>query len=149
MFFSRFDVTFKEVPGEISLTYSICGCPLKCKGCHSPELRTTRSGEKLKRKEYINTLIDYRGYATCVLFMGGEWEFEELIFLLKIAKTLGYKTCLYTGLNNVSKAIEENLDYLKTGPWIKKRGGLDSENTNQIFKEVATGKKMNSLFHKK
>ena len=32
-------VTFQEVPGEVSLTLSISGCPLRCMYCHSPHLR--------------------------------------------------------------------------------------------------------------
>ena len=28
-------ITFQEVPNEISLSFLIAGCPLRCKGCHS------------------------------------------------------------------------------------------------------------------
>lgn len=30
-------ITFQEVPNEISLSFLITGCPLKCKGCHSAD----------------------------------------------------------------------------------------------------------------
>lgn len=149
MFISSFDIVFKEVPGEISLCYSVCGCPLKCKGCHSPHLFKEENGTKLKQEEYIKKLIDYRGYATCVLFMGGEWEPKLLVSFLEIAKALGYKTCLYTGLNKVDDVIIKQLDFIKTGDWKQELGGLESENTNQIFKEVATGRILNSFFQKK
>ena len=28
------DIVWQEVPGEVSLAYSIAGCPLRCPGCH-------------------------------------------------------------------------------------------------------------------
>ena len=31
-------VTFAEVPDEISLCINITNCPNRCPGCHSPEL---------------------------------------------------------------------------------------------------------------
>ena len=31
-------VTFAEIPDEITLCINITGCPLQCKGCHSPFL---------------------------------------------------------------------------------------------------------------
>ena len=30
-------ITFQEVPNEISLSFLIAGCPLRCKGCHSAD----------------------------------------------------------------------------------------------------------------
>ena len=32
-------VTFSEVPDEISLCINISNCPHRCKGCHSPYLQ--------------------------------------------------------------------------------------------------------------
>ncbi len=142
----EFNVVLQEVPGEISLCFSISGCPLQCPGCHSPFLWKNRNGERFTFNAYKDTLNLYYGFATCVLFMGGEWHPDELIERLKWAKSLGYKTCLYTGENQVDPAILRHLTYIKTGPWIQQLGGLNNPFTNQIFKEVKTDTVLNHLF---
>ena len=176
-------ITFQEVPNEISLSFLIAGCPLKCKGCHSADSwRVTSEANEVNKasetirskthpinsntknqltKEYLETRIkQYQDMISCVLFLGGEWEIEQLIELLQTVKNTNpsLKTCLYTGLeldeivefikqeiNEVNKnddigwkyIFENNLlDYLKTGRWIRELGGLDKKNTNQRFYKV-------------
>ena len=68
------DIVLQEVPGQISICFSISGCPLHCKGCHSPFLWKEGNGELLTDERYRDILNQYRGYANCVLFMGGEWQ---------------------------------------------------------------------------
>jgi len=82
-----------------------------------------------------------------VVFMGGEWT-NDLKEMLKYAKASNIKTCLYTGQDNVSPDLKSNLDYLKTGKWIKELGGLNSKTTNQIFQNVKTGEILNYKFIK-
>lgn len=144
-----FDIVLQEVPGEISLCFSISGCPLRCKGCHSPFLWKEGTGKLLSETNYIQVLKKYKNYATCVLFMGGEWHEKKLELFLQLAKKENYKTCLYTGKNNVSSALKSELTWLKTGKWIEKLGGLESATTNQKFIELETNKKLNHLFIKK
>jgi anaerobic ribonucleoside-triphosphate reductase activating protein len=91
-------------------------------------------------------LEQYATYISCVLFFGGEWSSGELISKLKISRNYQMKTCLYTGLEKIPQRIIQHLDYLKTGPWIKERGGLDSETSNQRFVDLATGNVLNKLF---
>lgn len=178
-------ITFQEVPNEISLSFLIAGCPLKCKGCHSADSwRATSKAREAKTvikkdfittnkskthpinsntrnqltKEYLETRIQqYQDMISCVLFLGGEWQIEQLIELLQTVKNTNpsLKTCLYTGLEldeivdlikqEVNKRADigwayifENnlLDYLKTGRWIRELGGLDNKNTNQRFYKV-------------
>ncbi len=143
-----FKVVFQEVPGEISLCFSICGCKLKCKGCHSPFLWKENNGVLLTLENFKTTLNNYKSLATCVLFMGGEWHEKELITFLKEAKNNQYKTCLYTGENNISTSIKNELNWLKTGKWIANLGGLESPTTNQKFIDVKTNKTLNYLFQK-
>mgnify|MGYP003109890898 FL=1 len=146
MFYHDFQVVFQEVPGEISLCFSISGCPLRCEGCHSPFLWKEGNGNELT-PEYFQTLLDqYSGFATCVVFMGGEWHREELVAHLKYARQQGYRTCLYTGEDNVPFNILEHLTWIKTGRWDKDLGGLDSHTTNQMFMEVMTNRMLNHLF---
>ena len=85
---------------------------------------------------------------SCVLFMGGEWEEEDLIKKLKIAEDNGLNTCLYTGMEDVSDEIKNHLTWLKTGAWIAELGGLDNPKTNQKFIEVKTNKLLNHYFVK-
>ncbi|RIV71618.1 anaerobic ribonucleoside-triphosphate reductase activating protein [Flagellimonas aequoris] len=146
MFYHHFQVVLQEVPGEVSLCFSISGCPLRCKGCHSPFLWKEGSGSELTSKDYQKYLDQYAGLASCVLFMGGEWHPGALVRYLKQAQELGYRTCLYTGADRVSPDILEHLTYIKTGNWDKALGGLDSPTTNQVFREVRTNKLLNHLF---
>ena len=142
----NYDIVFQEVPDEITLCITVCGCKLKCKGCHSPHT-WENSGHDFSINDYKKLLEKYENYISCVCFMGGEWE-EQLAVLLKIAKESGLKTCLYTGANSIGKNIYDNLDYLKLGPWIEELGGLNSINTNQIFLEVNTNEVLNYKFIK-
>ncbi|MFS4456026.1 anaerobic ribonucleoside-triphosphate reductase activating protein [Maribacter sp. 2304DJ31-5] len=144
----NFQIVLQEVPGEISLCFSISGCSLHCEGCHSPFLWKKGSGTKLDHNIYAGLLHKYHGFASCVLFMGGEWHEQELIQKLKYARRKGYKTCLYTGEEEVVPKIGEQLTWLKTGRWIKPLGGLDQKRTNQRFIEVKTKKQLNHLFIK-
>ena len=140
------DVVFQEVPGEVSLAYTMTGCPVGCKGCHSVDSWPVGSGIVLTQEHLTGQLHRYQGLVTCVLFMGGEWRPEALIKSLKIAQTLGLKTCLYTGRESISLAIRKHLSYLKTGPWIAERGGLDSPETNQRFYDLTQEKLLNIEF---
>ena len=90
-------------------------------------------------------LKKYQDYATCVLFMGGEWHENKLVNMLKIAKSMQYKTCLYTGEETVSKIILNNLDWIKTGKWRAHLGGLNSEITNQKFIQIKSNTIQNNI----
>ena len=149
MNYSNIQIVLQEVPGEISICFSICGCTISCKGCHSPILWKESNGEHLTDAIFKGTLIKYKGLASCVLFMGGEWHKNTLINYLKYAKNEGYKTCLYTGEEKVGIDLLKHLNFIKTGKWIEELGGLDSPKTNQKFKEVASNKILNHLFQKK
>lgn len=149
MNYTELCIALQEVPGEISICFSITGCSLKCNGCHSSFLWKKENGKKLTLKTFTKILDTYKNLASCVLFMGGDWYEKELINFLKIAKSNNYKTCLYTGEEKVSTAILNELTWIKTGPWIEELGGLDVEITNQKFIEVKTNKILNHLFQKK
>ena len=141
-------IVFQEVPGEISLCFSITGCKMACSGCHSTELWNEKNGQLLSNNTFIHSLEKYRDLISCVVFFGGEWQPEHLIDKLKIAQSQGLKTCLYSGMNFIDIKISQHLTYLKTGKWDPKRGGLDSSDTNQAFFDVSSGRKLNHLFSK-
>ncbi len=148
MYLNNFQVVLQEVPGEISLCFSISGCTLRCKGCHSSFLWKEGTGSLLTVERFEALLDKYGALATCVLFMGGEWHPKELVDFLGTAKKKGYKTCLYTGQEKVQKAVLQQLTWIKTGKWEAALGGLGSKSTNQKFIEVKTNKVYNHLFIK-
>lgn len=148
MKYQNFQVVFQEVPGEISLCFSISGCPLRCTGCHSPFLWKAERGKELTLTDFQEILIQYKEVASCVVFMGGEWHKRTLISLLSAAKKEGYTTCLYTGEEQVDQEILQQLTWIKTGSWNENLGGLDSPHTNQRFFNASTKENLNHLFLK-
>jgi len=148
MYYYNIEIVLQEVPGEISICFSICGCNVCCNGCHSPELWPEENGQLLTQKIFKDTLKKYQGLSSCVLFMGGEWHKSTLKEYLKYARQEGYKTCLYTGLNQVDHDLLQHLTWLKTGRWTTELGGLDKTTSNQIFREVKSNKVLNHLFQK-
>ena len=139
-------VVLQEVPGEISLQLTITGCKLGCDGCHSPEIHDHKQGSPLTSSIFSKLIEDYVGYVTCILFFGGEWQAKKLTSLLIIAKEHGFKTCLYTGKNNLPNHLLAQLDFVKYGKWQAELGGLDSRTTNQRFVELKTGNLLNHRF---
>jgi anaerobic ribonucleoside-triphosphate reductase activating protein len=139
-------VLFQEVPDHISLAFSVAGCPIKCEGCHSSETWDTSWGNELLDSHFLKLLKRYQGFINCVVFFGGEWHPDALIQKLKIAQQRGLKTCLYTGFDNIPQRIKAHLDFLKTGAYIEKLGGLDSPMTNQVFTDLKTGDALNHRF---
>ena len=148
MRYSDIQVVLQEVPGEVSICFTITGCTLNCIGCHSPYLWKKGSGEILTEDIFVEVLNKYQGFASCVLFMGGEWHEKALASFLDIAQKMGYSTCLYTGLEDVSLMLKDRLTWLKVGQWKQDCGGLTNRNTNQKFIEVKSNKNLNHLFIK-
>lgn len=97
--------------------------------------------------ELFDSLLKrYSQKITCVLFLGGEWEEDNLVKFLVHAHQAGLKTALYTGLEDVSDHLKRHLDYIKIGPWKYQLGGLSSPHTNQRFIDLTTNEILNHLF---
>jgi len=133
MRYHKSTITFNEIPGEISLVFSITGCGGPCRGCHSPFLHNPNNGHYLSFDYFCELLDKYQGQITVVLFLGGEWYLEELNKMLKEAKKRGIMTGLYSckEFKDIPRKLKYNLTYLKVGPYIQGRGGLESVITNQ------------------
>ena len=147
--FTREEIVWQEVPNEVSLAFLLSGCPLRCVGCHSADSWKAGLGEALSVDYLRERLRRYAGLLTCVLFLGGEWQPENLLALLRVARDeFGLKTCLYTGLEReeVPPMLLPELSFLKTGRWLPERGGLDNPNTNQRFTDLQTGEDLTALF---
>ena len=113
MKYLNYQVVFKEVPDEITLSINITNCPYRCPGCHSPYLQED-VGEELTF-ETLSHLIEKHKGITCVCFMGGNQNTQELLEYLKAIKKKNLKTCLYSGCESL-KDIEILLPYLD---WVK------------------------------
>jgi len=150
MNYSYIGVMLDETPNEIALTFKITGCQLACPGCQAAEFWGEGTGEVLTQDIFFQNLKKYKGSASAVLFMGGEWHEGELIGKLRIAKLMGYKTILYTGLEkkNLSSELLDVLDYLKYGPYNEEAGPITSKTTNQVYENLHTGESMNHYFIK-
>lgn len=145
-------IVFREVPNEITLAFDISNCPHHCKGCHSPEL--WEDVGKPLTPEFIRGIVltIQEVPVTCIAFMGGDADYEEVFKLNKEVKKMYHdiKTCWYTGfeyyeLNSrmISHRINE-FDYIKIGPYKEECGALDNPNTNQVmFKKTSTGSMVN------
>lgn len=140
------DIVFQEVPNETTLAINISNCPNHCMGCHSKHLWED-IGKPLK-DDIDDLLKSYKGEFTCIAFMGGDNDIQELFDIIKYVKNnTDYKICWYTGKTYDEVIKLDNiflLDFLKTGRYIEKYGGLKSKTTNQKFYV----KDNNSFFNK-
>ncbi len=137
---ASFDIVFQEIPGEVTLALNLSNCPCHCPGCHSPHLWED-TGEMLN-EELLNGLLDrYGAMVTCVCFMGGDQDPEEVARWAEYVRNLsagrdgssgaaGLKTAWYSGRMKMP-AAEGPFDYVKIGPYREDLGGLKSEKTNQ------------------
>ena len=141
--FINYNIVFQEVPNEVTLAVNISGCPNNCKGCHSPYLREN-IGEVLD-KDVLSCLLErYKDAITCVCFMGGDSDPEEVDRLsVFIAESTGnkVKTAWYSGKPNLfDNRFIAHFNYIKLGPFIESLGGLNSPSTNQRFYKIENGK---------
>lgn len=129
-----YSIVFQEVPDEVTLAINISGCPHHCEGCHSKYLWEYAGNYILD--DITNLLKQYDGLITCVCFMGGDQNLNELTLLMKIVQSFKLKTALYTGAcdpTTLGYAMAIPVDYLKYGPYIEKCGGLNKKTTNQVM----------------
>lgn len=131
------EVTFSEIPEEITLCINIAGCPIKCPDCHSKYL--WNEGTIPLYKTTVDTLIDKNDGITCVALMGGDKDVKEVYALAEhIKKVHSLKVAWYSGGEFRQDVPLQYFDYIKTGPYIKEFGGLDNPKTNQRFYKVST-----------
>lgn len=141
-------VTFAEVPDEISLCINLSGCPCHCKGCHSPHLAED-IGVKLSEVGLTFLIESHKGIS-CVAFMGGDASPEEVNLNAEYIKGMypNIKVAWYSGKQEVSKSIDlNNFDYIKVGPYDEEKGPLNSRTTNQrMYKVVHTSMGTSKLY---
>lgn len=130
------EVTFSEIPDEITLCINITGCKIGCKNCHSPYL-SEDIGKELTI-DSLHELISNNKGITCVSFMGGDSNPKEIDHLASIVKEYySLKTAWYSGVQALSKDIHLwNFSYIKLGPYVEKYGPLNNKTTNQRMYQV-------------
>ena len=160
---ASYDIVFQEIPGEVTLALNLSGCPCHCPGCHSKHLWED-IGEPLTTNLLDGLLARYGTQVTCVCFMGGDADPEEVLRLAAYIKQLPItnhqspiKTAWYSGrpalpecliakggltaersksVNGLT-GVAGPFDYIKLGPYIESLGGLKSPTTNQrLYKRV-------------
>lgn len=134
--YADYDIVFQEIPDEITLAINISGCPNRCKGCHTPELMEDTGNDLTE--EVLSRLVDqYASAITCVCFMGGDAQPDEVCRLSVFVKQRScgkLKSGWYSGRQNLPENFPvERFDFVKLGPYIEACGGLNSARTNQRF----------------
>lgn len=135
--FTDIQVTFAEVPDEITLCINISNCPCHCKGCHSTYLAEDIGA--LLSEAGLTLLIEANRGISCVTFMGGDVNPEEINLYAAFIKGMypGIKVAWYSGRQELSKDIDlMNFDYIKLGPYDEDKGPLNKRTTNQRFYKV-------------
>ena len=148
IFYYSPQVTFSEVPDEISLTIpTLCYKPHCSEDCNSKSLCWAENwkGEKKElTKEILKNLILENEGISCVTIMTS-LNFKELKRLFSFVKKEfpNLKTAIYIGLkkeeiiNNIDFFnLIKILDYIKVGSFKKEFGPLNNPNTNQRFYKI-------------
>lgn len=134
----NYQVTFSEVPDEITLCINISNCPCHCKGCHSPYL-VEDVGKPLNKVSLRELIEDNKG-VSCVSFMGGDSDTIHVVALASWVKThTNLKVAWYSGRQELADIVAKQLqwfDFIKLGPYIEELGPLNKPTTNQRFYKV-------------
>ena len=141
-------VTFAEVPDEITLCINITGCKNGCKNCHSSYLAQD-IGTELTFNE-VRKLIKKNSGISCIALMGGDAEPDKINTLASfIINHYGsIKVAWYSGRQKLNNNIDLcNFDYIKLGPYKEEFGPLNSRTTNQRFYKV-NGKELVDITNK-
>lgn len=142
-------VTFAEVPDEITLCINITGCKNGCKNCHSSYL--AQDIGKPLNKSYLSELIEGNKGVSCVSFMGGDSDAIHLVALASWVKTHTHlKVAWYSGRQELAGIVARQLqwfDFIKLGPYKEEFGPLNSRTTNQRFYKVS-GKELVDITNK-
>lgn len=146
--YADYDVVFQEIPDEVTLAINISNCPNHCVGCHSAYLMQN-VGEALDESALETLLEKYGRNITCLCFMGGDAEPQEVAKLahyLKVQKQNKYKVGWYSGKNELPESFSlADFDYVKIGRYMEEFGPLKSPTTNQRLYKVVAGSELEDI----
>ena len=128
----NYDIVCSEIPDEVTLAVNIAGCPNHCEGCHSPWLWADE-GEPLDEGLMAHLLDRYGRAITCICFMGGDGDPEEVKRLAGWIRSNApqLKVGWYSGRDREPSETPW-LDYLKSGRYIAERGDLRNPNLYNV-----------------
>ena len=142
--FHNYDIVFQEIPDEVTLAVNITGCPNRCVGCHSPFLWADM-GEPLNEESLSIIIGEYKDAITCLSFMGGDQDPEEVDRLAKWLHNQWpkLKVAWYSGRQQLAAEIDlKNFNYVKLGPYEADKGSLKDRTTNQrLYRILPNGEK--------
>ncbi len=140
--YTDYDVVFQEIPDEVTLAVNLSCCPNRCAGCHSPQLQGD-IGEPLTERLLGDLLARYGGSISCLCFMGGDGDPQEVERLARWVATNGGGVCVgwYSGRDALPRGVDERaFRYIKLGGYRAECGSLRSRTTNQrLYKIAADG----------
>lgn len=115
--------SISDGPGN-RLVLFLQGCGLRCDGCHNKETWDKTQGKRIHIDDLvIDVLHKLNKYTRNLTISGGEPldQSSQVIEFLRKLKNFEVNVCLYTGyeFEEVDPLILENLDYIKTGRYIK------------------------------
>lgn len=128
-------VVFREFPDETALIFNISNCKIHCPDCHSKWLWKD-IGKSLTIDIITKELEPIYEGITCIGLMGGNREDVEDLAAQIRKKFTSIKIGWYSGGERMPDHLE-NFDYVKLGPYIKEKGGLDSKTTNQQMYKIS------------
>ena len=134
----NYDIVCQEIPDEVTLAVNISGCPNRCPGCHSPWLQED-IGEALTTDALSELMDKYGSAVTCLCFMGGDREPQEVERLAKFVRNAypRIKIGWYSGCDRLPAAVDmTSFQFVKLGAYVESRGGLRSESTNQRLYKI-------------
>ena len=142
----NYDIVFQEIPDEVTIAVNITNCPFKCPECHSQHLQKD-IGLVLDEKEIDKLIEKYDTALTCFCFMGGDRYPFEVARLSRYIKSKYaeknsegnpyIKTAWYSGRDSFIDGFKvTDLNYIKIGPYIKEKGPLNKNTTNQRLYKI-------------
>jgi anaerobic ribonucleoside-triphosphate reductase activating protein len=140
--YANSDIVFQELPDEVTLAVNLTGCPCRCPGCHSKYL-WDNDGKPLDCGEVERMLEGQKGQVTCLSFMGGDAEPQEVDRLAAQMRQRypNLHISWWSGRSVLSSKVNlNNFDYIKLGPYLRHLGPLKSPTTNQRLYKVQNGK---------
>lgn len=146
----NYDIVFQEIPDEVTLAINITNCPNRCKGCHSPHLQTD-IGEILDVETIVSLIEKYGSAITCICFMGGDSEPNELA---KLAEFINHhhsqlKVAWYSGCEKLPPRFDcNNFQYIKLGAYTKELGNLQNIKSNQRLYKLLNNGEMIDITYK-
>lgn len=144
--YTDYDVVFQEIPDEVTLAVNLSCCPNRCVGCHSPQLQSN-IGEPLDESVLEGLMTRYEGLITCICFMGGDGDTNELERLARwIASRNSVCVGWYSGHDLLPQDFDvSSLNYIKLGSYHSEFGSLRHRTTNQRLYKVTAGGKLEDI----